>query len=185
MDRIVTIDGPSGSGKGTIARLLADRLGWHCLDSGALYRLVGVAADRAGVSFDDPAALAAIARGLPAVFDGDRVRLDGEDVSTLIRTEQAGATSEIALRAGRFVDEQEWQGTRDPAAYLAAPAAIHFQAEHDWLHVQARCHDLLLEARRQIAELTGLPQICPPSREWFAQMAALPLPRLTGQVSFH
>ena len=92
------------------------------------------------------------------------------------RTEQAGATVEPELRAGRFVDEQEWQGTRDPAAYLAAPAAIQFQAEHDWIKVQARCHDLLLEARRQVAELTGLPQICPPSREWFAQMAALPLP---------
>lgn len=90
MDRVVTIDGPSGSGKGTIARLVAQRLGWHCLDSGALYRLVGVAADRAGASFDDPVALTAIARGLAAVFDGDRVLLGGEDVSTLIRTERAG-----------------------------------------------------------------------------------------------
>jgi len=87
---VIAIDGPSGSGKGTIARLLAERLGWHCLDSGALYRLVGLAADRAGVSFDDPAALAAVARNLPAVFDGDRVLLAGEDVGTLIRTEQAG-----------------------------------------------------------------------------------------------
>ena len=91
MVRVVTIDGPSGSGKGTIARLLADRLGWHCLDSGALYRLVGVAADRAGVSLDDPAALAAVARDLPVEFAGDRVLLDGEDVGTLIRTEQAGS----------------------------------------------------------------------------------------------
>jgi cytidylate kinase len=91
MVRVVTIDGPSGSGKGTIARLLADRLGWHCLDSGALYRLVGVAADRAGVSFGDPAALAAVARDLDVEFAGDRVLLGGEDVSTTIRTEQAGS----------------------------------------------------------------------------------------------
>jgi cytidylate kinase len=110
LDRIVTIDGPSGSGKGTIARLLADRLGWHCLDSGALYRLVGVAADRAGVSFDDPAALAAIARGLPAVFDGDRVRLDGEDVSTLIRTEEAGSLASRVAAVPAVRDALlEWQ----------------------------------------------------------------------------
>lgn len=92
------------------------------------------------------------------------------------RTEQLGATDGHDVRAGRFVDEQEWQGTRDPAAYLAAPAAIAFQAARNWPQVQEGCHELLLEARRQVAELTGLPQICPPSTEWFAQMAALPLP---------
>jgi CMP/dCMP kinase len=110
VDRVVTIDGPSGSGKGTIARLLADRLGWHCLDSGALYRLVGVAADRAGVSFDDPAALAAIAQCLPAEFDGERVLLGGEDVSTLIRTEEAGSLASRVAAVPAVRDALlEWQ----------------------------------------------------------------------------
>jgi isopenicillin-N epimerase len=97
------------------------------------------------------------------------------------RTEQlAGAAGpgDDRRRAGaRFVDEQEWQGTRDPSAYLAVPEAIRFQAEHDWPQVRAQCHDLLLEARRQIGELTGLPPICPVSTEWFSQMAAFPLAR--------
>jgi cytidylate kinase len=122
--RVVTIDGPSGSGKGTIARLLADRLGWHCLDSGALYRLVGVAADRAGVPFDDPAALAEIARGLPAVFDGERILLGGEDVSTLIRTEQAGAL----------------------ASRVAAVPAVR-EALLDWQRAQARAPGLVADGR--------------------------------------
>ncbi|HNS50305.1 MAG TPA: aminotransferase class V-fold PLP-dependent enzyme [Anaerolineae bacterium] len=76
----------------------------------------------------------------------------------------------------RFVLENEWQGTRDPAAYLSVPAAIQFQAEHDWPRVRAECHELLREARRRIEALTGLPGICPDSPEWYAQMAALPLP---------
>lgn len=124
MERIVTIDGPSGSGKGTIARLLADRLGWHCLDSGALYRLVGVAADRAGVSFEDPEALVAIARDLPARFEGDRVRLGPEDVTDLIRTEQAGA---LASRV---------------AAVPAVRAALL-----DWQRAQARAPGLVADGR--------------------------------------
>ena len=84
-----------------------------------------------------------------------------------------GATS-------RFVLENEWQGTRDPAAYLSVPAAIRFQAEHDWPRVRAECHELLREARRRIEELTGLPPICPDSPEWYAQMAAFPLPACDG-----
>jgi isopenicillin-N epimerase len=76
----------------------------------------------------------------------------------------------------RFIAEQEWQGTRDPAAYLAVPAAIHFQADHDWPRVRMECHELLREARRRIEDLTGLPPICPDSPEWYAQMAAFPLP---------
>jgi isopenicillin-N epimerase len=76
----------------------------------------------------------------------------------------------------RFVDEQEWQGTRDIAAYLSVPAAIRFQADNDWPRVQQECHELLREARRTIGEWSGLPPICPDSPQWYAQMAALALP---------
>ena len=76
----------------------------------------------------------------------------------------------------RFVDEQEWTGTRDPAACLAVPAALAFRRAHDWPRVQSRCHGLLRELRERIGRLTGLLPICPDDRQWFAQMHALPLP---------
>ena len=82
--------------------------------------------------------------------------------------------------ASRFVLENEWQGTRDPAAYLSVPAAIQFQAEHDWPHVRQKCRELLREVRRHIEKLTDLPPICPDSPEWYAQMAAFPLPACDG-----
>lgn len=99
MTPVVTIDGPSGSGKGTIAALVAERLGWHCLDSGALYRVLGLAARRAGVDLDDEAALTRLARDLPVDFRGGRIYLDDEDVSDPIRTEGAGAdASRVAAK---------------------------------------------------------------------------------------
>jgi cytidylate kinase len=92
---VVTIDGPSGSGKGTIARMLARELGFHFLDSGALYRLLALAANRRGIDLDDEAGLAELSEELdirfPAQADAQRVLLDGEDVSQEIRTEAAGA----------------------------------------------------------------------------------------------
>lgn len=98
---VVTIDGPSGSGKGTIAQELAARLGWHRLDSGALYRAAGLAADRAGVALDDAAAVARLTGGLELDFrtagGTETVQLDGADITDAIRTEAAGrAASEIA-----------------------------------------------------------------------------------------
>ena len=59
---------------------------------------------------------------------------------------------------------------------VSVPAAIKFQAEHDWSRVRAECHELLGEARRQIEAISRLPSICPNSPEWYAQMAAFPLP---------
>lgn len=91
---IITIDGPSGSGKGTISRLLAQTLNWHLLDSGALYRLVALAAQRHGVALQDEQALSALAEKLNFRFVSDaqaaetRLLLDDKDVTEAIRSEQ-------------------------------------------------------------------------------------------------
>jgi len=91
---VVAIDGPSGSGKGTISQLLAARLGWHYLDSGALYRLTALAAARHGVALDDAAGLARLAAALDVRFeiDGDAecILLDGAPVGRDLRSETTG-----------------------------------------------------------------------------------------------
>lgn len=91
---ILTIDGPGGAGKGTISSLIAERTGWHLLDSGALYRLTAHAALKHAIALDDEASLAQLAARLDVAFpvtDGQpQTLLEGEDVSRAIRTEQAG-----------------------------------------------------------------------------------------------
>lgn len=93
---VLTIDGPSGSGKGTVGRIIAERLGWHFLDSGALYRLLALAAERRGIPLDDGTALAGLAAGLDVRFVGGdathepTVLLDGREVSRYIRSETCG-----------------------------------------------------------------------------------------------
>ena len=100
---IITIDGPSGSGKGTVARRVAARLGWHLLDSGALYRLVAYAGQQRGVQPTDEARYAHIARDLHVRFGADthgeeQIWLDDVEVSRAIRTEQAGeGASRVAV----------------------------------------------------------------------------------------
>jgi cytidylate kinase len=98
---VVTIDGPSGAGKGTVGRQLAARLGWHLLDSGALYRLTALAGRH--LHPGDVAGHARLAESLDIRFDslpdgGERVWLGGEDVSSLLRTEETGAgASRVAV----------------------------------------------------------------------------------------
>lgn len=109
---VITVDGPSGTGKGTLCLRLATVLGWHLLDSGLLYRVLALAAQKHGLSLDDEAALGVLAQGLELNFvmaeearDPLRVSLEGQDVTVAIRTEAAGnAASRVAalpaVRAG-------------------------------------------------------------------------------------
>lgn len=93
---VLAIDGPSGSGKGTLAQMLARQLGWHLLDSGALYRIVGLAAVEQGVDLDDEAKLVCVAEHLDVQFAATNpgepaaVLLNGRDISNAVRSEQAG-----------------------------------------------------------------------------------------------
>lgn len=104
---ILTIDGPSGAGKGTVARLVAQQLGWHLLDSGALYRLTALAGIDRGFSLNDEEAVASCARALAVEFkiieDSVVIELDGCDVTTRVRSEEAGmgASTVAALPAVR------------------------------------------------------------------------------------
>ena len=110
MTPIITIDGPSGTGKGTIMALLAERLGWHALDSGALYRVLGLAAERAGVDLNDGDRLAEVAERLPVAFVSTRVLLNGEDVGDAIRSETAGmAASRVAAHPAVRAALLDWQ----------------------------------------------------------------------------
>lgn len=96
---VLTIDGPSGSGKGTISRLVADRLGWRLLDSGALYRAVGYAAGEEGIDLSDAEAVTRCARTVkirfqPSTDGGEtRVLVNGHDATDELRTETAGAAA--------------------------------------------------------------------------------------------
>jgi cytidylate kinase len=119
---VVTIDGPSGSGKGTVSRLLARRTGWHLLDSGALYRLVALAGALEGLAPDDTTGHARLAERMHVRFEADaegdeRIMLDGREVSAALRTETAGAgASRVAawpaVRAALL--ERQWAFASPP-----------------------------------------------------------------------
>lgn len=123
---VLAIDGPSGSGKGTVAGLLAKRLGWNLLDSGALYRLLAFAAGNHGIDLTNEEALKVLAAHLDVQFthakggQGQHIILEGEDVTDVIRTEQvgAGASQVAALPAVRDALLQRQR------AFLEAPGLV-------------------------------------------------------------
>lgn len=123
---IVTIDGPGGAGKGSVCRRLADRLGWHLLDSGALYRLTGLAARARSVALEDAPGLALLARNLEVEFvavHGQElleIHLDGKRVGDELRGEQAGADAS-RIAAVPAVREALLQRQRD---FARAPGLI-------------------------------------------------------------
>lgn len=123
---VVAIDGPSGSGKGTIAHRLATLLGFHVLDSGSLYRLLALAAQHHGISLDNEAALEVLAAHLDVQFqqgsNGDAlIILEGEDVTTVIRSEEAGKAASMvaALPDVRSALLQRQQAFREAPGLVA------------------------------------------------------------------
>ncbi len=95
---VIAIDGPSASGKGTVAQKVAEALGFHYLDSGSLYRLVGLVARNSGISLDDEVRLAGVAGNLAVAFSGDKILIEKQYVTEGIRTEESGrAASAVAV----------------------------------------------------------------------------------------
>jgi cytidylate kinase len=164
---IITIDGPGGSGKGTLCRLLAQQLGWHLLDSGAIYRVLALAAVHHQINPDDEDALQPLAAHLDVQFGSDdqgqtRVTLEGENVTHTIRTEEVGALAskvaslprvrEALLRRqrafqqapGLIADGRDMGTVVFPNAevkiYLTA--AAEERAKRRYLELKAKGHDV-------------------------------------------
>lgn len=133
---VITIDGPSGSGKGTLAKAVATALDWHLLDSGALYRIVGAMCVRTGVDLTDEAAVASLAGQLQIDFDQDRIDVGGLDLTDEIRTEDAGVNASKvaqlpAVRAAVFELQRSFKRApglvadgRDMGTVVFADAAL-------------------------------------------------------------
>ena len=169
MSQVITVDGPSGVGKGTMSQMLADKLGWHLLDSGALYRITAFAASESGTDLKNEAAVAETARNLDVVFRSDgaengggvKVELSGRDISGEIRTETAGNNASIvaalpavreallqrqrdfATEPGLIADGRDMGTTVFPDSplkfYLTASAEVRAERRYNQLKEKGLC----------------------------------------------
>jgi cytidylate kinase len=165
MHTVIAIDGPSGVGKGTVARALAAALGYRHVDTGAMYRAVAWRAQQLGVDLDSEDAVAAVARGAAIEVDGSRVVIDGADVSRAIRTPEVDrATTRVARLPGvraELVARQRALADREPVVmegrdigtvvFPSAAVKIYLDASpeerarrraHDPAHTAAQTQDL-------------------------------------------
>ncbi|MCU1716534.1 (d)CMP kinase [Pseudomonas sp. 5P_3.1_Bac2] len=189
---VITIDGPSGSGKGTIAGLLAKQLGWNLLDSGALYRLLAFAAGNHGVDLTNEEALKLLAAHLDVQFlpaegdQGQRIILEGDEVTSLIRNEQigAGASQVASLSAVRDALLQRQQAFKEMPGLIAdgrdmgtvvfpdAPLKIFLTASAE---ERARRRYLQLKAKGDDVNLASLLEEIQARDERDTQRAVAPL----------
>jgi cytidylate kinase len=154
---IVAIDGPAGAGKSSIARRLAERLGFQFLDTGAMYRAVALAALRQGLGADDGATIAKLAQDLTIEMRHERTLLDGEDVSAAIRTSEVSAAvylaaDNVAVRQRLVELQRQIAGSRDTVTEGRDQGTVAFP--------QAECKIFLtaspeVRARRRYEELTA------------------------------
>lgn len=155
---VITIDGPSGTGKGTIAAGLAEHLGLHILDSGALYRTLALAALRGGIDPDDGPALGLLANRLEIGFAAGRVLLDGAEVEQHIRTEAIGrAASRVAVHPQVRAALLDWQRTAAVAPGLVADGrdmgSRVFPLAHIKVYLDATPEERALRRYRQLKNM--------------------------------
>ncbi|MBN2022260.1 MAG: (d)CMP kinase [Pirellulales bacterium] len=152
---IVTIDGPAGAGKSTVARALAERLGFAFLDTGAMYRAVALAGLRRGIDWDRPDDLAALAKDLSIERDEGRILLDGEDVSQAIRSQEVTAVTRHAadhpaIRARLVALQRRWAAGRDVVTEGRDQGTVAFPDAACKIYLTAGPEE---RARRRLADL--------------------------------
>jgi cytidylate kinase len=207
--QIITIDGPSGVGKGTISALLAEKLGWHFLDSGVLYRVAAYAALKHHVSLENEAQLADVARNLKVTFSGGQIFFEDEAVESKIREEHVGNTaSKIgayqAVRDSLFELQRSFAKApglvtdgRDMGTAIFPEAALKIfltasskeRAERRFLQLQSRgihvsIHDLLreIEARDERDQTRAASPLKPAKDAVVIDTSALSIDEVFAQI---
>lgn len=155
MHTIVTVDGPSGVGKGTLAQLLCDYTGFHFLDSGAIYRTLAYGVIAKNIDPDNLPELVALAEGLPVIFESGRVLFDGEDITTAIRNEEVAAmASKVAaipeVRAALLQRQKDFAQAPGLVADGRDMGTIVFPQAHAKLFLKASAE---VRAERRVNQL--------------------------------